>query len=155
IHHVVAMAAADVDDRRPVAEASACAGVQLARWFANEATRVYAVLRETEEERSLRGLVGWIRSQGGRVTAYQLRRSHARKYPDTEAADAPRDGLGQAGLGRWEDAPTTARGGRPTRTFILRVAHAETAETCPEDDEDDPPSWGPPSAETPDEPSPG
>src|SRR5262249_4526752 len=60
LHHVVALAAAGVDDRRPVAEASACAGVELARWFAHEATRVYAILRETEEERSLRGLVGWI-----------------------------------------------------------------------------------------------
>ncbi len=155
LHHVVAMAAAGVDDRRPVVEASACAGIQLARWFANEATRVYAILRETEEEKATRSLVGWIQPQCGRVTAKQLQRSNARKYPDAGAANAALDGLVQSGLGRWEDAPTTARGGRPTRSFVLHMAPDETDETPRDCDEDDPPPWSSPSDETSDETPPG
>jgi hypothetical protein len=69
LHHVVAHAAAGADDLRPVTEASARAGIELARWFAAEVTRVYAMLRETDEERQTRRLVEWITSRGGRATA--------------------------------------------------------------------------------------
>src|SRR5262249_47825555 len=51
LHHVLAHVAAGAVDTVPVTETSARAGVELARWFATEAVRVYAMLRESEEER--------------------------------------------------------------------------------------------------------
>jgi DNA polymerase-1 len=50
-----------------------------------------------------------------------LQKSNSRKYPDAETARAALDGLTQAGRGRWQEHPSTPRGGRPTQTFILEA----------------------------------
>src|SRR5262249_43364349 len=44
LHHVVSHTAAAVGDKRAITEASARAGIALARWFAYEAGRIYTIL---------------------------------------------------------------------------------------------------------------
>jgi DNA polymerase-1 len=136
LHHVVAHVAAGVDDRCPITEVSATTGIALARWFAEEAKRIYATLSETEDERDLRSLIQFVHRHRGTITAKELQRSNGRKYPDTEAANTALDGLVSGGLGRWEERPAGPRGGRPTRTFILELPSDETDETSPSEESD-------------------
>ena len=56
------------------------AGVVLARWFAAESTRIYAMLAESEEQRETRRLIEFIRSKAGMITVRQLQRSNSNKY---------------------------------------------------------------------------
>src|SRR5262249_42960490 len=95
----------------PVTEASARAGIELARWFAAEALRVYAMLHETQEERETRKLVEWIAAHGGRVTVRQLQKSNHHKWPSSNLAEIALEALVQAGLGRWGEAPARDGGG--------------------------------------------
>ena len=55
-------------DHGKIDEVSIRAGITLARWFGNEARRVYGRLKETEGERGLRDRVEEVRSLGGAVT---------------------------------------------------------------------------------------
>jgi len=121
--HLVRWAAGDASLAAPdvVDEDSVVAGVTLSRWFGQEARRVYAVLEETEVERQHRELVELVRRHGGGVTARDLMRS-SRSYPTSELAELALDGLVKAGAGRWQDAGPTAKGGRPTRRFVLAGA---------------------------------
>jgi hypothetical protein len=102
----------------PITEASMAAGIELARWFAGEALRIYAVLRESEDERQRRKLVEWIAEQGGRVTVRHLQRSNSRRWPASGPAEADLQALVAAGLGRWEEG-VAPRGGNPGRWFQL------------------------------------
>jgi hypothetical protein len=101
VHHVVSRAGRGESDLCPVEAESVAAGVDMARWFAFEAERVYAVLAESPEQHKVRGLGDFIRSRGGRISVRELQRSNGRKYPDSASAEASLDGLVQAGLGTW------------------------------------------------------
>jgi hypothetical protein len=99
VHHCVALAAAGVNDLRSVTEASLGAAITLARWFAHEATRIYAMLHESQEKRDTLKLVEWVATHGApvpgrpgarRVTVRQLQNSNSRR-PDAE--DDNGDGL--------------------------------------------------------------
>jgi hypothetical protein len=150
VHHVVSRVARGQDVLARIEPESVAAGVTLCRWFANEARRIYAILTESGDERQTRGLVEFIRSRDGAITARELMRSNSRKYPTMEAATTDLDALVKAGLGAWVDRAPTARGGRPTRSFNLSMTHDETDTTPDEgEDEDD----GPPDR-TPDPPPP-
>ncbi|MBL8762229.1 MAG: DUF3987 domain-containing protein, partial [Phycisphaerae bacterium] len=67
--HLTRWAAGDATLRDParVDEASIAAGVVLARWFGDEARRVYAILSESDDDRETRRLVEWIERKGGTV----------------------------------------------------------------------------------------
>lgn len=132
LHHVVTHIAAGQNDRCPVSEASAAAGIELARWFAFEAQRIYSILSESAEERDTRRLVEWIQRRRGQVTARQLQRSNSRKYPNSEASTAALDALAGAGVGESIDPMITDRGGQPVRRFRL---HPTPDTTDPSDDD--------------------
>jgi hypothetical protein len=140
LHHVISEVVAggpraplgDGGSLPPVTEASARAGIELARWFAAEAVRVYAMLRESQEERETRRLVEWIAEHGGRVTVRQLQKSNHHKWPSSPLAEIALDALVQAGLGRWEEAPARAGGERETKWFVLTLQTSDTSDT----------SWG-------------
>jgi DNA polymerase I-like protein with 3'-5' exonuclease and polymerase domains len=151
LHHVATHVALDTDDRRPVGPVGVEAGATLCRWFAYEARRIYAVLAESEEQRTVRRLVEFIRARGGSITTQALQNSNSRKYPTADLAGAALEALAQAGLGLWRDLPAGPKGGRPTRAFFLHKASDETDET-PDGGgrDDDAPPQGP-SDETPDE----
>jgi hypothetical protein len=119
IHHVCTEAAAGGDATAPVSAASLQAGIDLTRWFAREARRIYAMQRESEGQKVTRSLCEWIASRGGGVTARDLCRRSASKYPTTEAAETALDDLVEAGVARWEHVPTGPDGGRPTTRCVL------------------------------------
>jgi hypothetical protein len=146
LHHVVTEIAlkgprfppGDGRNLPPVTEASAKAGIELARWFAAEAVRVYAMLHETQEERERRKLVEWIAAHGGRVTVRQLQKSNHHKWPSSVLAEIALEALVQAGLGRWEEAPARAGGERATKWFVLTLQASDTSDTFWEQAEEAP-----------------
>lgn len=93
------------------------AGIQLSRWFADEALRVYQTLGEEDEARDRRQLVELIERHDGQMTVRQWQRLRSHK----RAADAQSelDALVEANLGQWDIAPPGPKGGRPTRRFVL------------------------------------
>jgi DNA polymerase I-like protein with 3'-5' exonuclease and polymerase domains len=153
LHHVVTYTALDVDDLREIGSKSVEAGIRLCHWFAAEARRIYATLTESADERDARRLIEWVRSRGGRVTAKELQRSNSRKYPIAETATLALDALAEARYGEWVDRPPDAKGGRPTRDFVLRPTTDETDETGDGDDGGDGGLPTGPSDETPPAPS--
>src|SRR5262249_47863921 len=68
--------------------------------------------------------------RGGSVTARDLQRANNRKYPSASFAEIALDQLAEAGLGVWEEVPTTAQGGHPTRRLVLCTTH-DTNDTTP------------------------
>jgi hypothetical protein len=119
--HLTRWAAGDATliDPARVDEASIAAGVVLARWFGDEARRVYTILSESDDDREARRLVEWIERKGGTVTARDL--THGirayRKNPD--AAERALFGLVEAGIGRWVLDDQSPKGGRPAQRFRL------------------------------------
>jgi Protein of unknown function (DUF3987) len=131
VHHVATHAGLNTDDLCEVSERSMRAGIDLALWFADETRRVYAALAETDEQRSTRQLVEFLRARGGAITVKDLQRSNDRKYPSSTHAELALERLVSEGLGSWHERPSTAKGGRPTRDFSLLEAPDETDETSP------------------------
>lgn len=103
----------------PVDEASIAAGVVLARWFGDEARRVYAILSESDNDREARRLVEWIERKGGTVTARDLTHGIRAYRADPDAAERALLGLVEAGIGRWETDAHGPKGGRPAQRFRL------------------------------------
>jgi DNA polymerase I-like protein with 3'-5' exonuclease and polymerase domains len=134
------------DASDPVDVDSIRAGIELARWFAYEARRVYATLNETKEERDARRLIEFIRARGGSITPRQLCRSNPSRYRGPEQAEEALDALVQAGLADWQDRPPGARGGRPTKALVLRPAPPKPDKPAEDDaDEDGPGDGGAPT----------
>lgn len=148
LHHVVTHAAG-FGDTDPIGPASIEAGIRLAEWAANECDRVYRVLGETADERDVRRLVEKVQRHGGRLTAFDLRRSNQGRYPTTADAEADLDRLVSLGLGHWEPVGGGPQGGRPTQVFVLGVLNEESAETPGPDDGGSSGDGGPGSAKTP------
>jgi hypothetical protein len=119
-HHVCMHTHLGIDDRVPLTAESMAAGVQLARWFGNEARRVYSMLAESDEQRARRKLVEFIKTRGGRITARELQRSNNRKYRSAEEADGALCGLANAGVAHWLETPEGTNG-RPTRILELTM----------------------------------
>jgi hypothetical protein len=133
IYHVYAISGCD--DKAPICAESMKAGITLARWFANEARRIYASISETTEERDLRRLIDFISARGGEITARDLWKSNNKRYAGAPDAEATLNSLVESGLGEWIDRPAGPKGGRPTRVFKLRTPKPQNPET-PSDGED-------------------
>jgi len=118
-----AVASADEVD-----EASVHAGVTLSRWFGYETRRVYALMKETDEQRECRELVDLIQRHDGTRTARELSRS-SKKYGKSEKANEALNALVERGLGYWERVGPGPKGGHPTRRFVL-AERTDTDETC-------------------------
>lgn len=110
------------DDR--IDAASITAGIELARWFAQEFERVYATFGESDDQRELRQLAELVESRGGRVSPRDIR--HNGFGGDTSAAEQALQKLVAAGLGHWECTTPTKSGGRPKRVFVLQNRNTET-----------------------------
>ncbi|MBI4582732.1 MAG: DUF3987 domain-containing protein [Planctomycetes bacterium] len=103
--------------------------IQLARWLAGEAERVYAVLREDDNQREQRQLLDLIRRHGEEMTARDLTHCSRRFRGRPEAAAAALAALAKAGLGAWTEQPSGSAGGRPTCVF--RLADMSTVPETP------------------------
>jgi hypothetical protein len=106
-----------LEDLDFVDAASMRPGVTMARWFVDEARRVYAVFSETDQERNQRRLVEWIERQSKPVTAREVQQG-CRWLRDSGAAEEALNELAKAGHGQWEPTPPGRRG-QPTRRFAL------------------------------------
>jgi 5S rRNA maturation endonuclease (ribonuclease M5) len=103
------------------------AACDLARWFGNEAVRIYAELAETREQREQRELCEFIERRGETVTERDLV-TYYRPIKNlgaggTEKATEMLNDLVKNGCGKWEQSRPSGRG-RPTRIFRLLLASA-------------------------------
>jgi hypothetical protein len=143
VHHVASCAARGEEATSTVAAVSILAGVELVRWLAAEACRVYVVLAETEEQRQMRSLVEWISRRRGRTSVRDLQKSNSRRYPTAAHAESALQALVADGLGSWHDRLASDRGGHPTRDFVLTgqppsdtADTTDTTDTTPDDHAD-------------------
>jgi hypothetical protein len=103
-----------------VRSASVGAAVKLVGWFGHEARRVYAALGDSDEERELRQLAGWIQGRGGSASARELQQFGPARYRgSSEDAEAAVEQLVACGAGEWVPVNPGDKGGRPTRRFRL------------------------------------
>ncbi|QDS99345.1 DUF3987 domain-containing protein [Adhaeretor mobilis] len=99
--------------------------VQLVRWFASEALRVYEQREEGDEQRDDRELLETLKRRGGMLTTREIMRSlpQFKKAAETESALSR---LANAGLGSWQVVRTEQKG-RPKRVFCLDLAAVKAA----------------------------
>jgi hypothetical protein len=118
--HLIRWAAGDATLRDParVDEASIAAGMAMARWFGDEARRVYAILSESDYERQDRQLAELIRRMGGDVSGRELVQ-RSRMFKTVADAEAALSGLVEVGAGTWVTPPQRGRGGPKARRFVL------------------------------------
>jgi hypothetical protein len=128
LHHVVSHIANGTSDLCPISAASVQAGIDMARWFAAEGTRIYAMLREPEGERETRKLVEWIQGRGGRVSVRVLQKSNSSRWLTSDVAEAAIDDLVKGGLGEWQVTKNTL-GGHDLREFVLTHPTHDTSDT--------------------------
>jgi hypothetical protein len=128
--HLTRWAAGDATLRDParVDEASIAAGVVLARWFGDEARRVYAILGESDEGRASRRLVEWIARKGGTVTVRDLTRGPCEYRGDPERAAKALDELVAAGVAVWVHDDHGPNWGRPADRVWLVSRRGDTGD---------------------------
>ena len=128
--HLTRWAAGDATLRDParVDGASIAAGVVLARWFGDEARRVYAILSESDDDRESRRLLEWIERKGGTVTARDLTRGPREYRGDTERAAKALAELVAAGVAVWVHGDHGPKGGRPTDRIRLVSRRGDTGD---------------------------
>ena len=90
-----------VDDPDRIDAVSMDAGITLSRWFASEARRIYAMLRETDDQARQRKLTDWINGRGGQVSVRDLTHNLRRYRNHSEQAQADLNALADAGVARW------------------------------------------------------
>jgi hypothetical protein len=95
------------------------AACDLARWFGNEAMRIYASLAEPQEQRDRRRLVEFIECRGRVVTIRDVMQGYWPLKNQRDKTEAELSGLAAAGYGQWQPVEAPARGGWPTRKFHL------------------------------------
>jgi hypothetical protein len=100
------------------------AAIELVGWFKYETRRVYSLLAESEIDRAIRQaddrLAAYVVGQGGSVAVRDVI-AGCRWIEDADAAERALQRLVDAGRGRWTTRPTTGKGGRPARLFVLDV----------------------------------
>lgn len=101
------------------------AGIELSRWFGNEAARFYRGSRVTVQQRADEKLVAWIEAQGGTVSAREVQQGR-RSIKTAAEAEAALDRLAAAGFGGWRPVEAGQKGGRPMRRFQLTGASTST-----------------------------
>jgi len=118
--HLTRWAAGDATllDPARVDEASIAAGVVLARWFGDEARRVYAILSESDDDRETRRLVELIQRKGGDVSGRELVQA-SRAFRTVADADAALSALVETGAGSWVTPEQRGRGQPKARRFVL------------------------------------
>ena len=95
------------------------AACELARWFGNEAVRIYSELAESQEQKEQREFCEFIERRGGAVSVRDAITHYRPLKNQREKAEQQLNALVKAGRGQWEPVPTTPRGGQPTRKFRL------------------------------------
>jgi|GEM_PF-469765 len=118
--HLARWAAGDATlcDPARVDETSISAGVVLARWFGDEARRVYAILAESDDDRETRWLVELIQRKGGDISGRELVQA-TRRFPTVTDAEAALTRLVEAVVGKWVTPEQPGRGRPQARRLCL------------------------------------
>ncbi len=122
--HLIRVASEDAAliDANQVDAKSVAAGVTLARWFGDEAARVYAIIGgdvESPEAREQRELIRIIRDHGGEITVRGLMKASRRYRSSAEEAEAALGRLVVSEVANvWTDDHAGGRG-RPVLVFTL------------------------------------
>ena len=99
------------------------AGIALARWFGNEAKRVYATIGTsplTAAEAKQQQLMSYIDKCGGTATVRDIMKNGPQAFRGSaDDLELQLQDLVSAGKGSWQERPT-GKAGRPTRAFVLR-----------------------------------
>jgi hypothetical protein len=127
LDHVVTHVGRNECDLGPIEQRSIEAGIALCRWFGTEATRLYAMLAESEEDREARRLFEFIQGRGGSITVRGLMRANNRRWPSAVAAQATLGDLVDSGLAKWTEG---------YRSIELCMTH-DTHDIAPEEGGDD------------------
>lgn len=96
------------------------AGIELARWFAREAGRIYATLRESGGDADRRELAGWMELQDRPVTVRDVVRGRRRYRDDIELARHDLEDLVSRGTAWRLALAAPATGGHLTTAYRLR-----------------------------------
>ena len=121
VHHAAGVAEGDADSPSRMESGSMVAGVQMARWYGAEASRIYGRAAESPEQEAMRKLAQYVAGRGGRLTAADLANSGPRRYrSDPQSAEDDLQALADAGYGSFGYGD--ARPGRPSEVFILNAA---------------------------------
>lgn len=94
-------------------------GIELARWFAEQARRLYGMMDETQAEQAHRELIDLIRGNGGSISKRELTHARRSRYPTAADCQDALDALQADGVGRWDFAAPGRDGGRPEARFVL------------------------------------
>ena len=111
----------------PIGAESMEAGIKIARWFGQEARRVFVILQEDSDERDTRRFIEQIKSMGGSVTVREWQRTRSKN--STEDARDELQMLVEAGHGKLKKTDSGSRGGRPSERFILTDKTDDNDET--------------------------
>ncbi len=90
--------------------------ITIARWFIEQAERVYTLQAESEKDKEERELIDWIRNRGGEVTARDLARGPSR-YRGSGVAEKALGELADRERGSWRVEQGDK--GRPVNLFSL------------------------------------
>ncbi|MBL9086547.1 MAG: DUF3987 domain-containing protein [Planctomycetia bacterium] len=116
---LVRWADGETDEPTQIDSESMQSGIELARWFAREAARIYVVLREQTQDADMRRLVGWIDAQERPVTQRDVTRGFQRYRGSPD--DATRDLIRAVETGLlWKLPLGVPTGGHSTLAFELR-----------------------------------
>jgi hypothetical protein len=91
----------------------------LARWFGNEADRIFSKLAETVDQREMRLFIEFVQRRGGVATIRDAMQNYRALRNDRKKAEQQFNATVKAGLASWESIPTTPKGGKPTRQIRL------------------------------------
>lgn len=132
VFHEVRLAAGDAVEADYVDAETMDRAIRYVEWQKHELRHCYALLAESEIDRAIRQaddrLAAYVVGQGGSVAVRDVI-AGCRWIEDADAAERALQRLVDAGRGHWTTRPTTGKGGRPTRLFVLDVAAASAQPT--------------------------
>lgn len=115
VHHCIRVAMRETSDENVIDLESVTAGVEMAKWFGDEAKRIYVLLDETPSEKETRDVKDFLVNHGGQATARDLIRL-SKKWRTMDAAEAALRAAKKSGVVTSDTVPTN---GRPVETFYL------------------------------------
>ena len=96
-------------------------GIALAKWFKNEARRVYAMLGESEGEAEQGKTIAWLRRLTKPVAPW-FAQQHCSRLKTSGAAESVFNNLVKSGYGTWVEGTKSPKGGASSRLFQLVVS---------------------------------
>lgn len=133
IFHFVRWATDDptLEDVGAVDCTSIRSGIELSGWFCYETERVYAILRETDDDRRQRELIEWIERRSGSVTPRELQAGRREFRGSSESARDALQALVNQGHGVWVTSGPGPEGGHPSEVFRLFPRDSDTPDSDP------------------------